>query len=370
MILNLKSQTKLSGFYVVFNRTIENEIEGTYGISHFIEHLISHNFENELIEDFHSSGIEWNAYTSPTDIVFYITGLEKYVTEYRNIFLEKLFYLNINKEEFELEKSSLLEEYSSLFNIRSTSHLLNLYRKLLNSYSTIGKKENILNFNLDDSVLHYKKYFSIPSKIINISKDKYRNDNIIFNENKNDFILKYTNNENVIYEPYKTLLNKSSIIYFSPVILDNWATVTFINYMLSSGLSSPLYQNIRKKNGLAYYIKCNMNRLSDLCGINVISVETDDLKVDELISILEKTLKDKSFLTIEKFENIKKFILNKIETLDVYRYSNIDSFIKPDLWTLEKQINNMTFEDVCMVYEKHFNIDNYYKSVDKRNFKF
>jgi len=355
---------------VVFNKTIENEKEGTYGISHFIEHLISHNFENDLIEDFHSCGIEWNAYTSPTDIVFYITGLEKHVAEYRDVFLEKLFYLNINEEDFELEKSSLLEEYSCLFNIQSTSHLFNLYRKLLNSYSTIGKKEDIVNFNLENSVGHYKKYFSAPSKIINISRDRYSNENIVFNENKNDFILKYASIESAVYEPYKTFLNKSSVIYFSPVILDSWATVTFINYMLSSGLSSPLYQNIRKKNGLAYYIKCNMNRLSDLSGINVISVETDDSKVDELISVLEKTMKDKSFLTIGKFENIKKFILNKIETLNVYRYSNIDSFIKPDLWTLEKQINNLTFDDVVSVYEKHFNVDNYYKSLDKRNVKF
>ena len=100
MILNIESQTELSGFYVVYNRTIINEKKGTYGISHLIEHLISHNFDDNLIEKFQNVGISWNAYTSPTNIVFYVSGLDKYISQYREEFLSRLISINISEFEF------------------------------------------------------------------------------------------------------------------------------------------------------------------------------------------------------------------------------------------------------------------------------
>ena len=40
MIVNVKSETGLSGFYIVFGGSTMNEKPGSYGISHLLEHLI------------------------------------------------------------------------------------------------------------------------------------------------------------------------------------------------------------------------------------------------------------------------------------------------------------------------------------------
>ena len=110
MILNIASQTELSGFYIVYNRTSINEKSGIYGISHLVEHLLSTNLDDILIEDFQNNGISWNAYTSPTNIVFYLTGLDKHVSKFKEKYLNKLLYLNTSQQEFDIEKKSLLAE--------------------------------------------------------------------------------------------------------------------------------------------------------------------------------------------------------------------------------------------------------------------
>ena len=368
MILNIKSLTELSGFYVIFNRTSINEYEGIYGISHLVEHLISDNFKENAINDFQNHGISWNAYTSPTNLVFFMTGLDKYVSRYRDMFLDSVLQLNMTDETFLNEKSVLLEEYTSLFNIQTSSHLLNLYRKFFNSYNSIGKKDDIIKITKKDCYDYQKKYYTYPSKIINISKSSPFVKDMKFNDFKNDFHLSYIKNNKCVIEHHDTHLNKSSIIYLSKVIEEDWANVFFINYLLSNTTFSPLYKNVRKDKGLAYYIKCSLDRMSDFSGINIISTETDDYKVEKLMDILNSTLSDISFLTRDKFDIIKSSIKNKIETVTINRHTNVDTYIKPESWSIEKQIDNITYDNIVETYLKYYKVEDFYKSIDKKEF--
>lgn len=369
MTLNVESQTELSGFYVVYNRTIVNENPGIYGISHLIEHLISHNFNDDIVEEFQNAGMTWNAYTSQTNIVFYLNGLDKYVSEYKNKFLEKLSYIDMSEDEFEIEKSVLLIEYGSLFNMQSPSHLLNLYRKLFSSYSSIGRKEDLEKITLDTCKNHFKTFYSNPSKIINVSKNNPFLDDIQFNNFKNDYHFKYNFNKNAEIIHHKRIKNKSSVIYLSPIIESDWDIVFFINYLLSNGINSPLYKNIRKKSGLAYYIRCNIERLSDYSGLNIITTETEDDKVDKLMETLDETLNNSHlFLNKNMFNQVKNSILNRIHTVDINRYSNVETYIKPERWSIENNINDITLDKVIDTYAKYYNINNFYKSVDKNEF--
>ena len=74
MVYNVPNQIDLSGFYIVYNGVVVNENEGTYGISHLIEHLVCKNLDDEFTESLEKNGITWNAYTTPNNVVFYIKG--------------------------------------------------------------------------------------------------------------------------------------------------------------------------------------------------------------------------------------------------------------------------------------------------------
>jgi len=122
MLINLKSQTDLSGFYMVYYGSTLLEKRGNYGISHLMEHLMCKNFE-KLRETFEKEGIDWNAYTSSNEIVFYFTGLDEYLDKRRYELVELMSEFNVTKEQFENERKIVLQEYSDYFSDQTESHM-------------------------------------------------------------------------------------------------------------------------------------------------------------------------------------------------------------------------------------------------------
>ena len=109
MIVNLRSQTDLAGFYIIYEGSTNLEKRGNYGISHLMEHLVCKSFEH-LREAFEREGIDWNAYTSSNEIVFYFTGLDENLNKRRYDLIELMSNFDITKKDFEKEKKIVLQE--------------------------------------------------------------------------------------------------------------------------------------------------------------------------------------------------------------------------------------------------------------------
>ena len=130
MIYNVKSNTGLSGFYIVYKGSTEIENKKTYGVSHLVEHLMMKNikaFEKKMCSD----GITVNAYTSESTVVCFITGLDRYVYKWRTKFLDSLLeFKNLTEDEIENERSVVLEEYTDMFADIQFSNILNIHSKI------------------------------------------------------------------------------------------------------------------------------------------------------------------------------------------------------------------------------------------------
>jgi predicted Zn-dependent peptidase len=367
MIYNIQNQIDLSGFYIVYNGVVVNEKEGTYGISHLIEHLVCKNLNDEFVDSLEKNGITWNAYTTPNNIVFYIKGLDDYVYNFKNEFLQKITNFKITPDVFKIEKNVVLEEYTDLFNRYNKNHFLNLYRKVLNNYNSVGKKEDIEQLTMEKCLEHYSQFYSNPSKIIYISK-KYKEEttNITFDDKSSKKTFKLGTYDYTLETPLLSG-NKSSIIYLSPIINEDFDKIIFINYLLSGGLKSPLYKAIREKNSLAYYINCRIDRLDDK-GIIIISTETSDVNVEKLNETIINVFKERSYLTREKFESVKNFIKISLIKSNINLQDNEDKFILPQNWLIEDTIDKLTYEDIMVAFDKYFNINDFYKSVNKNEF--
>lgn len=369
MILNINSITDLSSFYVIYETSIKNETYGIRGLSHFVEHLMCKGF-NDILNDFEKNGINWNAYTSDFRIVFYLNGLDEYLKDYRNIFLEKLLTFNINEKDVENEKKIIMEEYSDTFNKQSNAHFLNLYRKLFNNYNPIGEKNDILNFNSKICTDYWNKYYYTPTKIVNVSKNSKFESDIKFNNYNNDYNINYINNNDFIYESSNIYKSKTSIIYLSPMIDDDFPYINFAATLLGNGLKSPLYQEIREKNGLIYYINCYLDNLTNNNSVIQISTETSDDKINLLNDTLFDILKNKEkFITKDRFEIIKRSYEIHYKKNEINRYSNINKYINPDKWLIEPFLKDMTLDRIYYIYDKYFNLDNFYISYDKNEFR-
>lgn len=368
MIINLKSQTDLSGFYVVYEGSTNLEKKGWYGISHLMEHLMCKNFDH-LQEDFDKDGIDWNAYTSSNEIVFYLTGLDEKVNKWKGEFMDLLSQFNVTKEQFENERNIVLEEYMDCFNDQTQSHQLNLSRKLFNDYDPIGLREDLENLKFMDCLNFFELQYSKPSKIINVSKNKeYKNRLIDFA--KRD-IVKDLNfgKHDVNLELNNDFKDKSSLVMLSPVIEDDFAYVHFINAMLSLGLKSPLYQEVREKKGLVYYIHCYQTRMNKQGLVNI-ATQTSNKNFDEVVKSIKSVIENPSkFLTKERFELVRDFYKVRREKDEILRYKNVNQYINPEGWSVYDILDTVTLKKVKEVYEKYYQFDKFYISNDKNEFK-
>ena len=368
MIINLKSQTDLSGFYVVYEGSTNLEKSGWYGISHLMEHLMCKNFDH-LQEDFDKDGIEWNAYTSNNEIVFYLSGLDEKVNKWKGEFMNLLGDFNVTKEEFENERNIVLEEYMDSFNEQTQSHQLNLSRKLFGDFDPIGLKKDLQNLKFMDCLNYYELQYAKPSKIINVSKNKkYNNQAIDFVDRQIVKNLEF-GNHNVPLELGNEFKDKTSIVILSPTIEEDFAYVHFINAMLSLGLKSPLYQEIREKRGLVYYVHCYQSRMNQQ-GISTIATQTSNRNYNQVVDSVETIIKNPGkYLTKDRFNLVKDYYKVRQQKDEILRYKNVNQWINPEGWSVYDILDEVNIKKVREVYDKYFNFDNFYISSDKKEFK-
>ena len=288
MIINLKSQNELSSFYIIWEGSTNLEKKGWYGIAHLCEHLQTKMIDH-LQEDFDRDGIEWNLWTSSNEICMYIQGLDEKVNKWKHIIMDLIFDFKITKEDFENERKIVLEELMDSFNDQTQTHMLNLSRKLFNDYGPIGLREDLEKLRFLDIINFWELQYANPTKIINVSKNnEYKNKTIDFAERKIDKKITF-GNHNVPLEKGNEFKDKTSLVILSPIIEEDFAYVHFINAMLSLGLKSPLYQEIRESAGLVYYIHCYQSRINNQ-GLNIIATQTSNKNIDKVIELTKKVI--------------------------------------------------------------------------------
>ena len=368
MIINLKSQNDLSSFYIIWEGSTNLEKKGWYGIAHLCEHLQTKMIDH-LQEDFDRDGIEWNLWTSSNEICMYIQGLEEKVNKWKYIIIDLIFDFKITKEQFENERKIVLEEYLDSMNGQTEVHQINLDRKLFNDYGPIGLKEDLEKLKFMDIINFWELQYAKPSKIINVSKGKdYKNNELDFADRK---IVKTTNfgNHNVPLELGNEFKDKTSIVMLSPIIEEDFAYVHFINAMLSLGLKSPLYKEIRENRGLVYYVHCYQSRMHEQ-GIVTLATQTSNKNFDSVVDATKKVLTNpKKHLTKDRFNLVKDYFEVRKKKDEILRYTNVNQWINPTGWSVNEILDEVNLKKLLQVYDKYFDFDKFYISSDKTEFK-
>lgn len=361
MIINLASQTDLSGFYVVYNGSTYLEKEGTYGISHLVEHLACMNHRHMQL-DMDRDGIYSNAYTSNDHIVFYITGINKYVDKHKDRYLDSLLgELVPNEQDFDKERKVVVEEYLDMFNNQMYGHFLNIYRYLYKYYGPIGKKENLISLTYDDCLTYYNSFIRNPSMIVNISNTGDFNRDVDFKNYETG--IKYTRGPYISEKLEKiNKENKVTVVDISKDLYNNIPETKFICNMLSDGLESPLMDEIRTKKGLTYGVSCSV---VDVDKNYFIEIAGSTTKADEFKDTVAYVLRNKDkFMTKERFDVVMNGLLIERQRRDILQYKSIGDLLVGDEVGLMKNLENLTYDKIMSVYDEHFNIDDFYRTTD------
>lgn len=364
MILNLKSSTDLSGFYIIFEGATNIETQGLRGASHLLEHLICRLF-HDLRNDFQKNAIDWNATTSNNYMSFYFTGLDDNLNRFKNKIIDRIFDFDITKKQFELEKKIILEEYTDSFNKQSRRHLLNLMRKKFNFTSPIGYKEDLDKLRWIDLLKFYEENYINPTKIVNISKKyKFENSSLSFVKpqmNKKWEIADYP----IKLEGQKEEQKKSSIIFLTNLQDENINTMKFLAKVLGYGLDSPLSKEIREKKGLCYSINCEVLRLNKQATLKI-QTNTQKEKEEQTIEAIKKVLKSiKNTIRRDRVDLIKSYLKVQQKKDDINRFKNIVNFIIPEEYTIYYGIDKVNHKKIIEIGENLLDPANLIISRDK-----
>lgn len=125
--------------------------------------------------------------------------------------------------------------------------------------------------------------------------------------------------------------------------------------MLSSGLESALYQEIRVKRGLSYY-SCAYSVPLINESIYIFSACTENKRVDELKNVYSEIIENvDKYLTEDRFNNIISSLNIRNETKKILRYDNMCDLTRKDCIQLPKNINKITFDKVVGAAKKYIN---------------
>lgn len=351
MIINLKSKTEFSGFYIVFEGSTNIETKGNRGATHLLEHLLCRQFK-DMRGDLQRSGIDWNATTSNNNMRFYFTGLEEELKKYRKKLVDRILQFDVTKKDFESERKIVLQEYGTTFNNQYKKHFLNLLRKHFDNCAPIGTKQDLENLKWMDMIKLYEENYILPNKIINVSKSfKYEDESIDFN--KKDIIKDWKLADyNTELEKTKTEKKQSSIIIFTDLENENIDLIKILSKMLSSGLNAPLYKVAREEKELCYSIDSDVMIMNNQATM-MISTKCEKENENKLKNTILYILKNQQkYLTQERFNTIKTALKIQEKKRDIDRYMLVDDLIEKKEHSIYNRLDAVTYKQVKSIAEK------------------
>lgn len=292
---------------IAYNVGGASELPGERGISHLMEHLICKTFD-DLQDSLQEEGIDFNAYTSDLQTVFWFKGLPANLSKYAKKLFERITEQPRlwNQESFEQEKRTVLQEYGDSFNDPTRGKYLNLLRKHYGVCKPIGFKRDIEQFSFLKS-LERAKVYSRPDMVATVglelelptlgevTRRSYANPS--FSENSGLELESVTTGNKVC----------CAMLGTKPLEIEQADYLQLAINGLTSGLNSPLYQEIREKRGLSYFSSGWMAELGKT-SVPMFMACTNPEREEELREVYREFFRRKpeEMMTKARFETVKR----------------------------------------------------------------
>lgn len=368
MIYNIKSPTEMAGFYIVYDGSTLLETPGLRGASHLLEHLMTKTYEH-LQDELQARCVKWNAYTSNNEVVFLLQGLESEVNLFRRRLLASLTEFPITEQQFQTERSIVLQEYRDTFSDPYWTHIHNVERLRFGYYSPIGLRQDLEDLTLEKLREYWSQWFTKPTKIINVS-NRYQH----FESRPMprvavlDKALRPADRTTVTLEPNPQVKDNSVVLLQTDPVETDVPALKVAAACLSSGLNSPLYQEIRVKRGLCYGVWVVTYRYNDQHLVNV-SANVSDANSEEMVKVTREVLANpRRYVTAERLELVRQAMLLQEQIDAINRYDSVDLWLVPERFLARSVVNDITLEEVHAAIEKHLHPDRMTVFVDKNGY--
>ena len=323
----------------VGSRYEEKEING---ISHFLEHMAFKGTEKRptamaIATTIDGIGGEFNAFTSKDHTGYYIKAATKHVPLIFDVLSDMLLHSKFDEAEIEKEKGVIIEEIN-MYEDTPIRKIGDLYENLLYGDTKLGRdiagrKEVIRAVKREDFTGYIDRFYGPKNTVVVVaggveSELRIKNKELRINRLTEEYLGGWKEKRVEVAEKAKEsqespgLLVKHKDTQQAHICLGVHAynladprryALSVMTNILGGSMSSRLFSEVREKRGLAYYIRANTEKYTDV-GNFVIQAGVDVSRIDLAIQvILEELNKFKGTgATEEEFDRSKENIKGKL----------------------------------------------------------
>lgn len=255
------------------------------GVSHFLEHMMFKGTKKrpillKIVEPLDRIGSKYNAFTSQEYTGYYVKANSKHLDLLMDIISDITLNPNFNKEEIDKERGVIIEEIN-MYEDDPSSKIDDIWNDLLYGdqpagWDVGGKKEVIAKLTRDDFIKYHRDHYVASKTVVMVSgmiKPNYVTTKIKnFFNSISDFKGKdklktkeFQKNPEVKLFYKKTDQTHIALGVRSYNIWDNRRfAVGVLATILGGGMSSRLFNILRDKLGIAYYVRTGGNETTDV----------------------------------------------------------------------------------------------------------
>lgn len=321
-----------AGFFI---RTgSRNEDDSTSGIAHFLEHLFFRGTINrpgdEIFKQLDMIGAEYNAVTTMENTYYYMYGNSDDTKKIIDIILDIYINPTLETKAINKERKVIIEEMRMKSDMPYSKLYTALHSKMFESTpiarEIIGTEENILSFKREDFIKFRTEMYT-PDNTVFVVTGNFNSDiiykmiehalksieNPVDKQNRDELKhISLKKNKEIIHnnmssqtKPYVYLkknlhVNQVYLMIAFPLfnLYDKYSKpIDMLSNILTSGLSSRLYNALRTKKGITYtssshpfiyteggafIIKATMHPNEFIIGLKIILAELRKLKKDPI----------------------------------------------------------------------------------------
>lgn len=357
------------------------------GISHFLEHMAFKGTEKrpdpiDITTELESLGASYNASTGHEKTSYYAKVRNEHFDEALDIISDMYLNPTLPADELKKERGVILEEINMYeddpkIDINDV-FIKTLYGDQPAGWSILGTKDIIKSLERKDLVNYRKKHYNSGNAIITVAggydkksvKEKLES---TFSEIEKGKEIKVPAVKESQDKPKETIKYKDSdqshlALGFRAFDIHDKRefTLKVLNNILGGGLSSRLFEEIREKRGLAYYVFSRSNLYTNN-GFIAARAGVNKEKIDESIQIILKEFRKlkEDLVDDKELEKAKENIIGR-SFLSLETSSSLASFYtiqrvrKLDPMTpkeFEEAVKSVTAEDIKSVANDLFTED-------------
>jgi len=336
------------------------------GISHVAEHIMFKGSKSrtrrEIVEEIEKKGGVLNAYTDEEVTSYWNKVPSKHFSIGMDIATDLILNPRFDEVEFQKEKKVILEEikmYKDAPRLFVFDKIKSLLYKKPFGISGIGTNKSVMGISRDDLISFFGAQYKTNKMFLSVVGNTSL-------EQIEKFGKKFPDNTGGVGMANPVKINLQAVVKRKGIDQANFVFAHHISSLknkgryadeifeavLSGGMSSRLFEEIREKRGLAYAVKGGLEQGTNF-GYEMIYVGTTKDKIKKCKEIILKEIKDMKNLSQKDFEEAKEQLIGLRKVGSEESVNVMNSLVQEELagdarefYRYEDKINSVKLEEV------------------------